>query len=385
MPTPLIHQAARLRAEHHRPPGFNLFTLLRSGTDEVRLHSRYVAFLLDPRGAHGAGAKPLLWLLERLGIEGFDCRQATVALEYRNIDILVRNPQRQALIIENKIHAKDQDSQLLRYTQTLRAEGYQDITTLYLTLDGRDADEHSASGIDYLRVGYAADILPWLEHCQPWVIREAAVRESLLQYIDLIRKLTRTDQGGIYMDMLKQTLRKDNNLLLVKDLQRAYTETLKDLQLALWQDVVRAVKHKYEDLPAPDNYATTEAIERYYSNATQNRYYGLYYDLGTLNSSVYLELNHRFYCGLYCDMQAHPHDHARLRELTDVLEKNGLSNNGQLWRYTTGLNMKDPTEEDLLTLLDDPRRAQAAERMADDLYQLWRQVHTLVDRAAAGH
>ncbi|OIN48368.1 PDDEXK-like family protein [Pseudomonas costantinii] len=374
---PLINRAALLRAELHRPPAFNLFTLLRSGSDEVRLHSRYLAFLLNPQGAHAAGTQLLQLLLDALNIEGFDCHDVTVDVEYRNVDILIRNAKRQAVIIENKLYAEDQDAQLFRYLETLQGEGYQTYPPVYLTLDGRDADPRSCLGIDYQRISYSADILPWLEQCQQWVIREAAVRESLLQYIDLIAKLTFQNQGHAYMDALKQTLRQDNNLLVVRDLQKAYTETLKDLQLELWQAVAQCVEDKYRELPKPYETPTAAVIDRYYSAARDNRYYGLYYELGFMPGAVYIELNHRFYCGYYCDAQSHARDHAWLKALTKTLGNNGVSSNGLLWRYTTELDMKHPSDEHLMLLTHPEKRARMAERMADDLYDLWRSAREL--------
>ncbi|NVZ71732.1 PD-(D/E)XK nuclease family protein [Pseudomonas costantinii] len=374
---PLINRAALLRAELHRPPTFNLFTLLRSGSDEVRLHSRYLAFLLNPQGAHAAGTQLLQLLLDALNIEGFDCHDVTVDVEYRNVDILIRNAKRQAVIIENKLYAEDQDAQLFRYLETLQGEGYQTYPPVYLTLDGRDADPRSCLGIDYQRISYAADILPWLEQCQQWVIREAAVRESLLQYIDLIAKLTFQNQGHAYMDALKQTLRQDNNLLVVRDLQKAYTETLKDLQLELWQAVAQCVEDKYHELPKPYETPTAAVIDRYYSATRDNRYYGLYYELGFMPGAVYIELNHRFYCGYYCDAQSHARDHAWLKTLTKTLGNNGVSSNGLLWRYTTELDMKHPSDEHLMLLTHPEKRARMAERMADDLYDLWRSAREL--------
>lgn len=367
----LINRTALLRAQLHRPPPFNLFTLLRSGSDEVRLHSRYLAFLLNPQGAHAAGEKLLQLLLDALNIEGFDCRDVTVEVEYRNIDILIRNSKRQAFIIENKIYAQDQEAQLFRYLETLQSEGYQAYPPVYLTLDGRDADTRSCLGIDYQRVSYATDILPWLEQCQPWVIREAAVRESLLQYIDLIAKLTFQNQGHAYMDAIKQTLRQGNNLLVVRDLQKAYTETLKDLQLELWEAVAQYVKVKYPELPKPYETPTAAIIDRYYSSARDNRHYGLFYELGAISGAVYIELDHRFYCGYYCDAESHPHDYSRLDALTTLLENDGVSSNGLLWRYTTELNMKNPSDEHLMVLTSPEKRARMAERMGDDLYSLW--------------
>lgn len=375
----LINRTALLRAELHRPPSFNLFTLLRSGSDEVRLHSRYLAFLLNPQGAHAAGGKLLQLLLDALNIEGFDCRDVTVEIEYRNVDILIRNAKQQAIIIENKLYAEDQEAQLFRYLETLQGEGYHTYPPIYLTLDGRDADTRSCLGIDYQRISYAADILPWLEQCQPWVIREAAVRESLLQYIDLIAKLTYQNQGHAYMDAIKQTLRQDNNLLIVRDLQKAYTETLKDLQLELWQAVAQCIEVRYPELPKPFKAPTAAVIDRYYSAVRDNRHFGLFYELGSISGAVYIELNHRFYCGYYCDAESHPNDYSRLDALTALLENNGVSSNGLLWRYTTELNMKNPSDEHLMVLTTPEKRARIAERMADDLYDLWASVRRLDD------
>jgi hypothetical protein len=375
----LLNRAALLRAELHRPPSFNLFTLLRSGSDEVRLHSRYLAFLLNPQGAHAAGGKLLQLLLDALNIEGFDYRGVTVEVEYRNVDILIRNAKQQAIIIENKLYAEDQEAQLFRYLHTLQGEGYHTYPPIYLTLDGRDADTRSCLGIDYQRISYAADILPWLERCQPWVIREAAVRESLLQYIDLIAKLTFQNQGHAYMDAIKQTLRQGNNLLVVRDLQKAYTETLKDLQLELWQAVAQCIEVKYPELPKPFKAPTAAIIDRYYSAVRDNRHFGLFYELGSISGAVYIELDHRFYCGYYCDAESHPYDYSRLDALTALLENNGVSSNGLLWRYTTELNMKNPSDEHLMVLTTPEKRARMAERMADDLYDLWSSVRRLYD------
>lgn len=379
---PLLNRAAVLRAEHYRPPGFNLFTMLRSATDEVRVHSRYLAFLLNPDAAHGAGVDLLKLLLETLGIEDFEYEGVAVDIEYRKIDILVRNARGQAIIIENKIHAEDRDGQLSGYVDKLKTEGYQPLPPIYLTLDGSEADPTSCRGIDYRRVSYAADILPWLERCLVLVIREAGVRESLLQYMDLLKKLTHQDQGKTYMDQLKQTLLKDNNLILVRDLQAAYIETLKDLQASLWDAAARSIAEKYPELPAPWDHPTAAQIDRYYSNAKNNKYYGLYYEFGFMTGGAYIELNHRLYCGYYCEGQRHVQ---KLLAMTDQMTKNGTSRNGLLWRYSTELDLKNPSNEDLSTLTDPVKLKRAAERLADDLYLLWKTAEELHAARDATH
>ena len=55
--------------DEHRP--YNLFEVLRLSHDEVRLHSRVVADLLNPLGRHQLGAKPLESFLILAGIADF--------------------------------------------------------------------------------------------------------------------------------------------------------------------------------------------------------------------------------------------------------------------------------------------------------------------------
>ncbi len=154
-----MQTVALLRAKYHRPAGFNLFSVLRSSSDEVRLHSRFLAFLLDPKASHNQGGELLKLLLERLGIEQFHVESATVLTEYQNIDILVRNASGQALIIENKIYAGDQDEQLWRYHQRMQAEGYGQIWTSYLTLDGAEPSEQSCKSLPVILISYETEII----------------------------------------------------------------------------------------------------------------------------------------------------------------------------------------------------------------------------------
>lgn len=68
MATPSLEQAKQLleatqviashQAQIARLSGvnFNVFRLLRMEEDEVRLHSRFIAELLDPKGSHGQGS-----------------------------------------------------------------------------------------------------------------------------------------------------------------------------------------------------------------------------------------------------------------------------------------------------------------------------------------
>ena len=50
-------------AERH-DDGFNIFEIMRMQSDEVHLHSRFIAELLNPKGTHGLGKTYLQLFLE---------------------------------------------------------------------------------------------------------------------------------------------------------------------------------------------------------------------------------------------------------------------------------------------------------------------------------
>ncbi|RXJ73517.1 hypothetical protein CS022_09830 [Veronia nyctiphanis] len=51
----LFELLKQLELRYSEPPKYNLFNVLRSAHDEVRLHSRFLADLLNPEGRHQHG------------------------------------------------------------------------------------------------------------------------------------------------------------------------------------------------------------------------------------------------------------------------------------------------------------------------------------------
>lgn len=368
----LFHAAAILRATHHRDPGFNLFSVLRTNSDEVYLHSRFLAFLLNPKASHGCGSALLKAFLDVVGIEDFDVESATVQAEYKNIDIFVRNGKGQAIVIENKIYARDADEQIYRYDQLVRREGYPHITNLYLTLDGSAPDDQSSQGVDVTLISYETDIINWLEHCIPGVARDAGLREGVFQYIELLQKLTSTDQGGTYMSELKNKLLEGDNLLLVADIEKAYKEALVDLQEQLWERMRAYCKATYPDVPEPEDTADRDAIRNYYSKARGNREYGLYFPLGAMEGYAYIELNHRFYYG-YC-----PADNSSavkikaLRKFSQSVPGSSGKDTEMFWRYPeVNIDMVALPRADLVIFRDPVQQQALAQELIDGMHRLW--------------
>lgn len=368
----LFHAAAVLRATHHRDPGFNLFSVLRTNSDEVYLHSRFLAFLLNPKASHGCGSSLLKTLLEVLHIEDFDVETASVQAEFKDIDIFVRNAKSQAIIIENKIYHHDEDEQIYRYDQLIRRQGYTFITNLYLTLDGSEPSEQSSKGVKVDLISYETDIINWLERCVPLVARDAGLRESVFQYIELLKKLTSTDQGGIYMSELKKKVLEGDNLLLVADIEQAYKEALIDLQDQIWVRIRTYREATYPDMPKPEDTANRDAIRNYYSKSRGNREYGLYFDLGAMTGFVYIELNHRFYFGYGLPEEAKPSERKTLRKLSDSIPGSSGKSTEMFWCYPEiNIDLVALPRADLVTLRDPVKQQAIAKDLVDGMYELW--------------
>ena len=246
-------QRVALRYERHgvgNQETFNIFSVLRAESDEENLHSRFLAALLSHRKS---GDLPL-WNLEDFlcsvaGVERFRLDGAEVIREHHNIDILIRNSRsREAVVLENKIWARDQDRQLARYAERMENDGYREPCLLYLTLDGRSPDKSSADGRDVKPVSYR-EIVPWLVRCQERAYAEPALREGVAQYIHLVRKLTGTDLTGVYMKSLRELILENNNLVLVHDLNEAMFEAKVSLLTRFWKEIDAAVRKRIRNLP----------------------------------------------------------------------------------------------------------------------------------------
>lgn len=66
---------------------------------------------------------------------------------------------------------------------------------VYLTLDGHEASEISTGNqpLKYVRVSYNQDIRNWLYKCAQLAYDKPLVRETIKQYIYLIKQLTNQD------------------------------------------------------------------------------------------------------------------------------------------------------------------------------------------------
>lgn len=185
-------------------------------SDEVHLHSMFLANLLNPKGSHGQRGKFLAAFLKMLqkpfsaistdNLE-LDITNASVEVEKYigrqtdseggRIDIYLTDG-KHSIIIENKIYAGDQHHQMLRYWNYGMSQKGDDteksFVLIYLTLDGCSPSKESLGEDlkenDIVCLSYKSDIRGWLDRCVELASRTPLVRETINQYISTIDILT---------------------------------------------------------------------------------------------------------------------------------------------------------------------------------------------------
>ena len=202
----VVAQNERTKERYSHGELFNVFNILGLESKEVRLHSALLAELLRPNGMSGVGNAfqkaflAILGLPENYIVDGKVSVELSIGTttdtEGGRIDIIMEDGNH-AIIIENKIYAQDQPAQLLRYTNFAKDNYPHGYRLLYLTLDGKEASDDSAQGCPYQCISYKNEISKWLEECARISFDRPLVRETIRQYINLIKQLTNQSMGTL--------------------------------------------------------------------------------------------------------------------------------------------------------------------------------------------
>jgi hypothetical protein len=132
--------------------------------------------------------------------------------EKMRIDGLIRENNKYAIIIENKIHnAVEQKHQIGRYIEKCKSNGFkkEQIFVLYLTKTERDnhskqtwGEENNLSDFKtrYSKISYKSTILPWLEsYLRVLSTKEELIKSAVIQYTDHLKHFF--NKKEIYLNM----------------------------------------------------------------------------------------------------------------------------------------------------------------------------------------
>ena len=210
---------------------YNLFNVLGIYQDELS-HSAIIGDLLNAKGKHGQKDTFLKLFLEELPSFDEDSEQFRVLNNFKSesskvyierhigkvdfdkgeggrIDILI-NDGKNNIIIENKVWAGDQYLQLVRYNNQDK-----NAPILYLTLDGKepsnDSKDYLILGKEFICLSYKVEIVRWLENCIREMANKPIIRESLNQYLVLVKQLTHQSSNNIMKDIVNLIFNNNTN------------------------------------------------------------------------------------------------------------------------------------------------------------------------------
>ncbi|VYS76378.1 hypothetical protein [Campylobacter ureolyticus] len=185
---------------------YNIFTELLDQNDEVRLHSGFIYSLLNPASTHYQKSLFLKKFLEICGIRDFNYENAEVFKEYKHIDIYITDGNKH-FILENKIFAGDQETQIERYIKTIKKidkdVNFKDIEVIYLSLDRKFPSKYSLGNykiknnflinndekIKLHIFTYKLEITKWLKECKNEVENLTNLNFYITEYEKVIKKL----------------------------------------------------------------------------------------------------------------------------------------------------------------------------------------------------
>ena len=245
---------------------YNLLTAVLSPFDEVRLHSRMLYSLLNPNGKHFQGSLFLKSFLQTLKLDEFEINldDCIVKKEHENIDLYITDGNKH-IIIENKIHAGDQENQIQRYLEIVKGDASleaNDIVVVYLSLDRKEPSTYSLGNLKvtqknivngkgnpvshFRSIHYKKEIMDWLEQCSHEVQNITNLNHAIRQYIDVVRMVNHEYKGKAMS--LTDYLKSHKELYsMAMEVSKAMPQVREDIAKDFFDLVVGELKEKLNE------------------------------------------------------------------------------------------------------------------------------------------
>ena len=355
---------------------FNVFSVLRSESDEVNLHSRFLAALLDHKAPMKDERLNLKDFLESVAnVQCFEFDGVSVEREKYQIDILIRSSTH-AVIIENKIWAGDQPQQLQRYHSELTNRGYTDdgIHLCYLTPFGNHPSKDSVGSLRFQAIAYSdAQFQNWLRSCQQRASDEPWLRETVAQYLSVVQKITGTDMKHAHLKALTDLLGERDHLLFAYDLRQAFSETwaqrVEQFFLELSEDLNR---HVHEIFNTKKSFFTEGNIRDVVSG-TPGAYFALHFELNVQTKFKVNVDKGRLWFSVECDEKNYDE---QLQLIRPILRNGGSYTGVPWWTWSEAfaMDVRYPTRDEVSIFTDEEKRQESLVQVAMEAQETLRKL-----------
>lgn len=211
--------------------GYNIFRVLKLTNNEVKTQSRIIADLLNPTSKFHNQGKDFLNLFLKIVLNDenflldyevhveYDLRKKEALIlddsnVFGRIDIfLEENNSSKAILIENKVYAKDQKNQLERYYKfcSKKYGDSKNFKIIYINQFGNEyktKDEELKKQI--VTIGYNTEINEWLEACVE-ISKDENQKVIIKQLINTNDYLTNLDKRAIRNRLIQFEIYKNKN------------------------------------------------------------------------------------------------------------------------------------------------------------------------------
>lgn len=358
---------------------YNLFSILGHTSEEL-VHSKMIASLLDLNGKHHMGHKFLDAFIEEVGIgkDIFDSAHSSVKTEYPigkinnlsdcpdggRIDIVISDKNGHNIIIENKVYAKDQYRQLIRYNQH-KSYG---IPILYLTPTGKTPAKFSYSSenielkkdVDFKCISYDNHICGWLVRCLKLDLPDT-IKSIILQYLNIVNKITnQTRRNEMKEEIVNYIVNDSHNLDVVFEINNLIEKIQIKAQSNFWKSIEKTLQDVYGihpeftldfkgSLAEKDvNNPVEKSVSEYISKNNAPRFFGYDIKLGTYDGhEVFLKIcanENLLYYMHFRESGKHRNDLLNLLNLDEAIKDDWTFKDDDLrvmWRRPTIGGKKD--------------------------------------------
>jgi hypothetical protein len=384
---------------------FNVFDVINVTTNEVRLHSRFLAELLNPKGSHGQGDVFLRHFVDQFKIQ-IDTESATVCVEKYigvvteitggSLDIYISDKKGASITIENKINALDQKNQLLRYYNYSKQNLY------YLTLFGSnpskksyintEVDPNEVLGktkldpkTDFQLLSYKYDIREWLIACRKEAVELPLLREGITHYLNLIKILTGQSANNKMNTEIRDYIASSaNNLKQAALIEESMINAKVKIQWLFWESLKEKMESNNLQLVEKDSVSWQNVNNYYTKTRNRDKYYGFWvkiFEKEDLSIHFGIELDNSIYFGFTIEENgkggiSNQEKYSDYAEKVKAINTNYTNNEAWLgWRHTKlKLNFRTFNSDGIFNLADrnklDQTTTEIAKNILEDINKL---------------